>query len=97
MEECYFWFTKSKLPLLPLIALISTGSVLLGLRHSIIEVNESSTQDLNTAFLKLIPTETLVFSLYLSKFGNSLFTYLKGRNFCDHKLLQNKLLRNLFL
>ena len=62
-----------------------------------IEVNESNTQDVNRPFPNLIPTETLVFSLYLSKFANSLFTYLKGRNSCDHKLLRNKLLRNLFL
>ena len=45
----------------------------------------------------LIPTETLVFSLYLGKFANSLFIYLKSRNFCDYKLLWNKLLQNLFL
>ena len=29
----------------------------------------------------VIPAETLVFSLYLNKIANSLFTYLKGRNF----------------
>ena len=50
------------------------------------------TQDVNRPFPNLIPTETLVFSLYLSKFADSLF-----RNFCDHKLLRNKLLWDLFL
>ena len=54
-------------------------------------------QDVNRPFPNLIPTKVLVFSLYLSKFQNSLFTYLKGRNFCDHKLLRNKSLQNLFL
>ena len=54
------------------------------------------TQDVNRPFPNLIPTETLVFSLYLSKFANNLFIYLKGRNFCDHKLFQNKLLRTYF-
>ena len=39
------------------------------------------TQDVNRPFPNLIPTETLVFSLYLSKFANGLFSYLKGRNF----------------
>ena len=29
----------------------------------------------------VIPAETLLFSLYLNKIANSLFTYLKGRNF----------------
>ena len=57
---------------------------------TLIEVNEPNTQDVNRAFPNLIATETLVFPLYLSKFANSLFTYLKGRNFCDHKLLRNK-------
>ena len=65
---------------LPLLPLIDSNvdwhySVLLDLRHSITEVNESNTQDVNRAFPNLIPTETLVFSLYLSKFANSLFTY----------------------
>ena len=46
-----------------------------------IEVNESNTQDVNRPFPNLIPTETLVFSLYLSKFANSLFTNLKSRIF----------------
>ena len=64
-------------------------SALLGLRNSIIEVHESNTQDIKKPFPNLIPTETLVFSLYLRKFANTLFTYLKGRNFCDHKLLRN--------
>ena len=64
-------------------------SALLGLRNSIIEVDESNTQDIKKPFPNLIPTETLVFSLYLRKFANTLFTYLKGRNFCDHKLLRN--------
>ena len=59
-----------------------------------LEANESNTQDVNTTLPNLIPTETLVFSLCLSKFADSLFTYLKGRNLCDHKLLRNKLLRN---
>ena len=89
-----FQFSRQILPLLPLI--LSNVhwhySVLLDLRHSIIEVNESNTQDVIRAFANLIPTETLVFFLYLSKFANSLF-----RNFCNHKLLRNKLLRNLFL
>ena len=68
-------------------------SVLLDLRHSIIEVNESNTQDVNKAFPNLIPTETLVFSFYLSKFANGLFTYLRveifviinccGINYCE--------------
>ena len=81
------------LVLLPLIASNVDWhySVLLDLRHSIIDVNDSNTQDVNRAFTNLIPTETLVSSLYLSKFANSLFTYLKGKNFCDHKLLRKKL------
>ena len=86
-----YQFSRRILPLLPLIASNFNRhySVLLDLRHSIIEVNEPNTQDVNRAFPNLIPTETLVFSLYLNKFANSLFTYLKGRNFCNHKLLQN--------
>ena len=49
------------MPLLPLIASNTDWhySILLDLRHSIIEVNESNTQDVNIAFLDLIPTETL--------------------------------------
>ena len=94
-----YQFSRRILPLLPLNAsnIDWQYSVLLDLRHSIIEVNESNTQDVNRAFPNLIPTETLVFFLYLSKFANSLFTYLGCRNFCDHKLLRKKLLRNLFL
>ena len=71
------------MPLLPLIAsdVDWLYSVLLALRHSIIEVNESNTQDVNRAFSNVIPTETLVFSLYLSKFANSLFTTLKAEIF----------------
>ena len=37
----------------------------------IIEPNESNTQGVNRYFPNLIPTETLVFCLYLSKFENS--------------------------
>ena len=59
-----------------------------------LEANESNTQDVNTPLPNLTPTETLVFSLCLSKFANTLFTYLKDRNLCDQKLLRNKLLRN---
>ena len=51
---------------------------------------------LKATFPNLIATETSVFFLYFSKFANSSFTYLMGRNFFD-KLLQNKLLGNLFL
>ena len=71
------------MPLLPLITsdVDWLYSVLLALRHSIIEVNESNTQDVNRAFSNVIPTETLVFSLYLSKFANSLFTTLKAEIF----------------
>ena len=74
-----YQFSRRILPLLPLNAsnIDWQYSVLLDLRHSIIEVNESNTQDVNRAFPNLIPTETLVFSLYLSKFANSLFTYLR--------------------
>ena len=48
-------------------------------------------------FPNLMPTETLAFSLYLSKFANSFFTCINGRHFCDHKLFRNKLLWNLYL
>ena len=44
-------------------------------RHSIIEVNESNTQDVSRPFPNLIPTETLVFCFYLRKFANSWVTY----------------------
>ena len=37
----------------------------------IIEPNESNTQGVNRYFPNLIPTETLVFCYYLSKFENS--------------------------
>ena len=36
---------------------------------------ESSTQDVNRGFPNLVPTETLMFCLYLSKFPNRLVTY----------------------
>ena len=42
-----------------------------------IKVNDSNTQDINRPFSNLIPTEILVFCLYLSKFAISLVTYPK--------------------
>ena len=42
-----------------------------------IKVNDSNTQDINISFSNLIPTEILVFCLYLSKFAISLVTYPK--------------------
>ena len=71
------------LPLLPLIASNVEWhySVLLDLRHSIIEVNESNTQDVNRVFTNLITTETLVLSLYLSKFANACSLTLREESF----------------
>ena len=47
--------------------------------NSIIEANESNTQDVNRPFLNLIPTGTLIICLYLSKFANTVTYPLKSK------------------
>ena len=66
-EFCHFQYATLEM----FKGVFNNYSILKMFWNSIIEANESNTQDVNRPFLNLIPTGTLIICLYLSKFANT--------------------------